>query len=326
MPDPAPPADFDQLAAQLRPRLHRYCARMTGSALDGEDAVQEALLKAALGFDAEAVRNPEGWLFRIAHNAAMDLLRRRARDQALFVDEMDADALPAAAEADPGTAALALRVFMRLPPAQRGAVILADVLEHALQECADILGMSLAAAKAALHRGRMRLRELAPLAGQAPAQHLSPEDQQLLARYAGHFNARDFDGLRALLGEDVRLDLAGRRRDTGRAIVSAYYGNYAKLPVPVRAEPGVLEGRPALWIFEPGSAAPAYVVVLQGTPDRVEAIRDFRYARYVMDSVDSGSAESSCSSSASWLPAASSSARPLSAVAAAALPAAPCGL
>ncbi len=288
MPDLAPTADFHQLAERLRPRLHRYCARMTGSALDGEDAVQEALMKAAVGFDAGTVRHPESWLFRIAHNAAMDLLRRRARDQALFADDVDTDALPAAAEADPGTAALALRVFMRLPPAQRGAVILADVLEHALDECAETLGMSLAAAKAALHRGRLRLRELAPLVEQAPPQRLSPEDQLLLARYAERFNARDFDGLRALLGEDVRLDLVGRRREIGRPIVSAYYGNYAKLPNPVRAEPGVLEGRPALWIFEsdtPGSAGPAYVVVLRGTPDCVEGIRDFRYARYVMDGI-----------------------------------------
>ncbi|MBA2673037.1 MAG: RNA polymerase sigma factor, partial [Ramlibacter sp.] len=132
------------------------------------------------------------------------------------------------------------------------------------------------------------LRELAPLVEQAPPQRLSPEDQLLLARYAERFNARDFDGLRALLGEDVRLDLVGRRREIGRPIVSAYYGNYAKLPNPVRAEPGVLEGRPVLWIYEAdatGSAAPAYVIVLRGTPDCVEGIRDFRYARYVMDGI-----------------------------------------
>mgnify|MGYP000656177736 CR=1 FL=1 len=73
IPDP----DFPQLMAQLRARLHRYCARMTGSVLDGEDVVQETLIKANDSYDAQAIQNVEGWLFRIAHNTAMDLLRRR---------------------------------------------------------------------------------------------------------------------------------------------------------------------------------------------------------------------------------------------------------
>jgi DNA-directed RNA polymerase specialized sigma24 family protein len=70
---------FDRLIGDLRPKLHRYCARMTGSVVDGEDVLQEALLKAIDAFNpAEPVANPEGWLFRIAHNAALDFLRRRA--------------------------------------------------------------------------------------------------------------------------------------------------------------------------------------------------------------------------------------------------------
>ena len=79
---------FDRLLAELRPKLHRYCARMTGSVIDGEDVVQEALVKAieALG-EAGALANPEGWLFRIAHNAALDFLRRRARQEAPASDE-----------------------------------------------------------------------------------------------------------------------------------------------------------------------------------------------------------------------------------------------
>ena len=61
----------------LRPRLHRYCARMVGSVLDGEDIVQEALLRALeSGVPDRPVQNPEGWLFRIAHNLALDFLRR----------------------------------------------------------------------------------------------------------------------------------------------------------------------------------------------------------------------------------------------------------
>src|SRR3982074_1742169 len=67
------------LLGELRPKLHRYCARMTGSVVDGEDVVQEALVKAIEAFpQAGAIGYPEGWLFRIAHNTALDFLRRRA--------------------------------------------------------------------------------------------------------------------------------------------------------------------------------------------------------------------------------------------------------
>jgi len=73
-------AAFERLLTELRPQLHRYCARMTGSVIEGEDVVQEALLKA---LDAQphagSIGDPQAWLFRIAHNAALDHLRRRAR-------------------------------------------------------------------------------------------------------------------------------------------------------------------------------------------------------------------------------------------------------
>ena len=73
---------FDRLLAEMRPKLHRYCARMTGSVIDGEDVVQEALVKAIEALPGTGpIANPEGWLFRIAHNAALDFLRRRARRQ-----------------------------------------------------------------------------------------------------------------------------------------------------------------------------------------------------------------------------------------------------
>ncbi|MGC1174588.1 RNA polymerase sigma factor, partial [Polaromonas sp.] len=159
LPDPPlPDPDFPQLMAQLRARLHRYCARMAGSMLDGEDVVQETLIKANDSYDAEAVQNVEAWLFRIAHNAAMDFLRRRSREQAMFADE-DVDAM-ADTQAEPAdrrhVATAALRTFMRLAPAQRSTVILADVLGYAIEEAAGVMGTTVPAVKAALHRGRAR--------------------------------------------------------------------------------------------------------------------------------------------------------------------------
>src|SRR3981189_59512 len=81
---PAAAADIDGLLARMRPKLHRYCARMVGSVIDGEDVPQGGLIKAAESLaSAGSVGTPEGWLFRIAHNPALDFLRRRNRQQAL---------------------------------------------------------------------------------------------------------------------------------------------------------------------------------------------------------------------------------------------------
>lgn len=275
---------FTALVEDLRPRLHRYCARMVGSALDGEDVVQDALARAALHFDAALVREPRAWMFRVAHNAALDFLRHRSLERRVFVAAEEGQEAEAVEAVDPHAAAeataAALATFMQLPFAQRSAVILADVLGHALHEIAETLETTVPAVKAALHRGRTRLREL----GRAPAPPrepvLPPHLFQLAQQYAQRFNARDFDGLRALLSEEVRLQVAGRVDVKGRSEVSGYFGNYARLQG-LRAQPAALEGRAGLWVHEAGSAE-AYAIVLEwDEAGQLTAIRDFRYARYV---------------------------------------------
>src|SRR5882724_2238636 len=157
------PAEFEAFIQDMRPKLHRYAARMTGSVIDGEDVVQEALVKAIDAFQRLGpADNPEGWLFRIAHNAALDFLRRRARREAGRADEdIDMIAEPSSQADERIVAAASLRTFMRLPVAQRGSVILMDVLGYSLDEIGGVLDASIAAVKANLHRGRTRLRELA---------------------------------------------------------------------------------------------------------------------------------------------------------------------
>jgi RNA polymerase sigma-70 factor (ECF subfamily) len=129
-------ANIDGLLAAMRPKLHRYCARMVGSVIDGEDVLQDALIKAVESFaSAGEIGNPEGWLFRIAHNTALDFLRRRNRQQALRSgEEVDMIADPADALGSREIASASLRTFMRLPVAQRSSVILTDVLGCALRE------------------------------------------------------------------------------------------------------------------------------------------------------------------------------------------------
>ena len=125
-------ADLDRLLGDLRPKLHRYCARMTGSVVDGEDVVQEALIKAIEALpQSGSIAHPEAWVFRIAHNAALDFLRRRARQEAAHSDQ-DPDMIvdPATPTRDEQIAAASLHTFMRLPAAQRSSVILMDVLGY----------------------------------------------------------------------------------------------------------------------------------------------------------------------------------------------------
>src|SRR2546429_820058 len=99
MPEAPAAADIDGLLAAMRPKLQRYCERMVGSVIDGEDVLQDALIKAVEAYaSAGQIGNPEGWLFRIAHNTALDFLRRRNRQEALrsvgevdmIVDQLDA--------------------------------------------------------------------------------------------------------------------------------------------------------------------------------------------------------------------------------------------
>ena len=286
---PATSADtgfLDRLIAETRPSLHRYCARMMGSAFEGEDVVQEALAKAAQSFGAAgAIERPRSWLFHIAHNAALDALRRRRRQAEVHFDAQTSD-LVDPASADARVAATAnLASFLALPATQRSCVVLIDVLGYLPAETADILGLTLPAVKAGLHRGRRRLREIAKIPEAAPP-ILSVEERRRLRDYADRFNARDFDGLRDLLAEDVRLDLVNRRRLAGRKDVSVYFTRYESI-FDWRFSVGLAENRLALLVRDPQdqSGAVAYVVLLDWAGEKIVAIRDFHFARYVMESL-----------------------------------------
>jgi RNA polymerase sigma-70 factor (ECF subfamily) len=287
--DAAARAAFDRLLGEMRPKLHRYCARMTGSVIDGEDAVQETLVKAIEAYESfAAIDNPEAWLFRIAHNATLDLLRRRARQEARQSEkELDVIVDPVSTVEDRLNAAVSLRTFMRLPAAQRSSVILMDVLGYSLDEIVDVTATSLPAVKAALHRGRARLKELAREPEDRPLPVLSAEDRVRLTFYIDHFNARDFDVLRNMLADDVKVDLVNRRRLQGRGEVSNYFGNYERA-THWHFVPGFVEGQPAILVYNPADPAgpPAYFVLIEWHADRLIGIRDFLYAPYVMEGAE----------------------------------------
>lgn len=285
-----PKAEFERLLAELRPRLHRYCARMTGSVIDGEDVLQETLVKAIEAFPHTGpLANVEGWLFRIAHNAALDFLRRRARREG--VQDGD-EALETIADPDSAierrqAAAASLRTLMRLPVAQRSSVILMDVLGHSLEEISEVLESTVPAVKANLHRGRQRLVELAAEPDDRAPPVLAEVDRQRLAAYVARFNARDFDALRAQLADDVKVEVVNRTRLSGRGEVGRYFGNYSQTN-DWHLAPGLVEGRPAVVVLDPAQPAglPVYFMLIDWRDGRLLAVRDFRYARYVVDGAE----------------------------------------
>jgi RNA polymerase sigma-70 factor, ECF subfamily len=287
MSDPARET-FERLLGELRPKLHRYCARMTGSVVDGEDVVQDALIKALEAFDlAGPLANPEGWLFRIAHNAALDHLRRRARDRAaLSAEDLEAMIDPSDPVRDRQIAAASLHTFMRLPVAQRSSVILMDVLGYSLDEIGAVTGSTIPAVKAALHRGRERLHEIAKEPDDRPPPRLEEAERARLASYIDRFNARDFDAVRAMLADDVKLDLANRRRVHGREVQN-YFTNYDKA-THWHFMLGFVERRPAILVRDPKDPAgkPNYFILLDWNEDGLINIRDFLYAPYAIEGAE----------------------------------------
>jgi RNA polymerase sigma-70 factor (ECF subfamily) len=295
-------AEFDVLVADVRPQLLRYCARMTGSAVDGEDVVQEALAKVYFRLPQLGhVDNLRAWLFRVAHNKALDFLRRY---DVRFGETLEGE-LPAQAEDSPLDAAevaqWGLSHFVRLTALQRSCVILKDVLSYTLEEISDILDVSVPSIKGALHRGRANLRRQADGAGDpaalggpvCPLNRLSslskdaqqvpalPQEQAaLLGRYVALFNARDFDALREMLAEDVRLELVGKTEKSGASEVGGYFGNYARVEG-MRLALGVVDGRVALLASEEPGGRPVYCLFVRFRGERIRFIRDYRYARYV---------------------------------------------
>jgi RNA polymerase sigma-70 factor (ECF subfamily) len=280
---------FECVVGELRPKLHRYCARMTGSAVDGEDVVQDALMKAFAALPSVGVvDNLEGWLFRIAHNTALDFLRRRARGPTMEYDEaLEMIAAPDSPDQDHEAATMSLRTFLRLPAIQRSAVILKDVLGHSLEEIASITGASEAASKSGLQRGRVRLREIAKEPADVSLPALSDGMRARLTTYVEGFKIGDFDTVRAMLADDVKLDLVAKLRKQGKSEVSEYYTAYAAAKQWAYAA-GIVDGRPAMIVYDRDVSleTPAYFVGLDFVGDRVVSVHDFLYARYAMEGID----------------------------------------
>ena len=275
---------FLETVAQLRPRLHRYCSRMTGSVLDGEDVVQDALFEAYRKletFDDSRPLTP--WLFRIAHNRCIDFLRRRK-----VRSEAEAESVAGAPEwVEPhefygADVAQALEhVVGILPPRERACILLKDVFDYSLEEVSDYLGSTIGAVKAALNRGRTKLASSPRQVPTARAE--TPDQQAILLEYVTRFNRRDWDGVRALIGTDAGVLVADRF--SGSIGESPYFGNYERWQANWRLAPGRVDDRSvvAVLVQEASAWRIHSVIQLSVVGDRIAKIVDYGHCGWVLD-------------------------------------------
>lgn len=275
---------FLAIVEGVRPELHRYCARLTGSVIEGEDIVQDTLAKAfyALSLSPEIpVLRP--WLFRIAHNTAIDFLKSHGQKYVDMHAEID-EIAGFEEKPDPAVVRAALARFLSLPVTQRSAVILKDVLGHSLEETAETMGTTVMAVKAALVRGRRRLVPVSVGSQEHREEaEMTSATRAELDRYSSLFNARDWDGVRALVSDDCRLDLVSKSHRRGKQ-VGTYFERYEKENVALRVVR--LEGRLAFAAYVGGADRPSYFVLLEFEEGRVTSIRDFRYVSYIAAEAD----------------------------------------
>jgi DNA-directed RNA polymerase specialized sigma24 family protein len=242
--------------------------------------VQDTLAKAYFALSEMDEPPPlRGWLFRIAHNTALDFLRRYERKNVDLVADLPEVGEAEAKGPDPALVEAALTAFVSLPPVQRSAIVLKDVLGHSLEETASTMGTTLLAVKGALVRARANI---AANASSKPS--ISDQEKKSFQRFADLFNSRDWDGLRALLGEDARVDLVSRWQRRGKA-TAGYYSRYAEITVTeeLRAEAGFADGVPVIAVYRLGSTRPAYFIRLRWEQGRVMKIWDFYYVLYIAD-------------------------------------------
>jgi RNA polymerase sigma-70 factor (ECF subfamily) len=223
--------DLQPVFEEHRSELVRYCYRMLGSAFEAEDAVQETMVRAWRGFDRfEGRAAVRSWLYRIATNVCIDMLRgrqRRARPMDLGPAVTGAsepgptqraeawiEPIPGGwlglADDDPADLVVSresirlafVAALQHLPPRQRAVLILREVLNWKASEVADLLGGTVASVNSALQRARSTLAAT-DLSESEPAGSLDPENGELLARYVDAFQRYDMESLTALIHEDA---------------------------------------------------------------------------------------------------------------------------
>jgi RNA polymerase sigma-70 factor (ECF subfamily) len=218
---------FTALAERHRRELHVHCYRMLASFDEAEDAVQETFLNAWRGRSGfEGGSQFRAWLYRIATNVCLDMLRRNSRRATgmrsfaevpwiqpypdLLLDQAaPADEQPEAVAIARETISLAFLVALQiLPPRQRVALIARDVLGWPASETASVLGTSVAAANSALQRARATMQShLPPRRGEWSAHEPTAQERALLERFIAAHERLDAEAAIAVAAQDLRITM-----------------------------------------------------------------------------------------------------------------------
>jgi RNA polymerase sigma-70 factor, ECF subfamily len=273
---------FIESIADLRPRMHRYCARMTGSALDGEDVMQEAIFDAYLklaSFDASRPLGP--WLFRIAHNRCVDFLRRRQARRQVEAEAAAPTPVRPSEAVGRGVDRAIERLVIALPPKERACVLLKDVFDYSLEDIADLVESTTGGVKAALSRGRGKL---ATLTDALPPQRKASEAELTLLRlYINRFNRRDWQGVRELASADARLMVADCF--AGHLADSPYFVEYERPIVAWRMALGEADGETVVVILrdDPQGAVPFSAIRVGIAQGRITSIADYIKCSWILE-------------------------------------------
>ena len=278
---------FEQRAEPFRREIRVHCYRMMGSLHEAEDLVQETYLRAWRHFDSFEGGSFRAWLYRIATNACLNALEsRKQHAQRLLPDQLgpasatmqagapatdvawlepypdsslegieDAAPTPESRYSSRESVQLAfVAAIQQLPPRQRAALMLCDVLGWAAAEAATLLGSSTASVNSALQRARETLSRRYADGRPPEAPRPTPEQQELLGRYLQAWEAHDADRLGVLLKEDASVVMPPwaqwyRGRETIRSFFAAQWKTCGGL----RLVPTAANGQPAFAVYERGA-------------------------------------------------------------------------
>lgn len=237
----------------LRSDLYRYCRHLTRSPWDAEDLAQDTMARAfvTLGQMGEPPPNPRAWLFRVASNLWIDHMRRSRQRREEPLGEGSHE--PAIAHEPRAAREVAGTLLGELAPQERAAVVLKDAFDLSLEEIAEALSTTTGAVKAALHRGRGKLGEVAAEPTRAPP-------PAVLDAFCAAFNAGDLDRLTTLLLDTSSVEVVG---------ATTQYGPEAAKRTVLW---GMLFGGARLARAEDCGIEPRFQQGVRDVPPRVEAI------------------------------------------------------
>ncbi len=310
---------FERLAEPFRREVKVHCYRMMGSLHEAEDLVQETYLRAWRHFGTFEGGSLRAWLYRIATNACLNALESRRHAQRVLPDQLR----PASATMPPGAPATEVAwlepypdasldgiadaaptpearytsresvqlafvaAIQQLPPRQRAALMLCDVLGWTAVEAAALLDASTASVNSALQRARETLSRRYPDGRPPDASPPSPEQRELLARYLRAWEAHDADGLGALLKEDASMVMPPWLEwYAGREAIRSFFGAQWKTCGGLRLVPTAANGQPAFAVYERGADgrfAAHSVQVLTLAQDSIATVTAFLERRLVQE-------------------------------------------